>query len=357
MNLVRRPGRRGLGIATALVLTLPLAACGSDDAAADGDTITLRLAHYMPTTHQIAVDGIEVWMKEVEERTDGQVEFDYYPAGQLISAEEMFSSIRSGVVDIGAFVPASAASAELPLSDVPTVPGFDLPDGQVAQAAYWDLLNGALYEEEWSEQEIRPVMGVVTGLYQYVMSGDQRQGLDDWRGATVRTSGGVLDFVIEGMGGAPVNIPGPEEYEALQRGTVDSAINTIESIPVYDFNEVLDSATTNAPIGASLTVMAISDQAWEGLPEDVQEAMTEASEVAQESIADSLAEQRVSAQEETSNDVEYYELNDSALEELEPVLMEAQASWIEQREAGGHPGQAIVDAWGEAVEAARAEAG
>jgi TRAP-type C4-dicarboxylate transport system substrate-binding protein len=351
-------GRRGSVVAVAVAAALTLAACGSSDGSgSEGsgseDTITLRLAHYMPTTHQIAQDGIEVWMQEVEERTDGQVEFDYYPAGQLVSAEEMFSSLRSGVVDIGAFVPASAASAELPLSDVPTVPGFDLPNAQVAQAAYWDLLNGALYEEEWQEQEIRPVMGVVTGLYQLVMTGEPRRTLQDWRGSTVRTAGGVLDFVIEGIGGAPVNIPGPEEYEALQRGTVDSAVNTIESIPVYDFNEVLDAATTNAPIGASLVVLAISDQAWGGLPEDVQTAMQEASEVAQGSIAESLAEQLVSAQEETSNDVEYYELTDDELAQYEPALQDAQERWIKQREDSGHAGQELVDAWGEALEAAK----
>jgi TRAP-type transport system periplasmic protein len=349
----RRLAKRLRVLAVAAIAALmALTACGSNSVSDDG-TITLRLAHYMPTTHQIATDGIEVWMEEVTKRTQGKVEFDYYPAGQLISAEEMFSAVRSGAVDIGAFVPANAAAADLPLSEVPTVPGFRASSAQVVQAAYWNLLKGPLGDGEWKEAGVRPLMGVVTGLYQFVMTDSPRRTLGDWRGRTVRSPGGVVDFLIQGLDAASVTIPGPEEYEALQRGTVDSAINTVESIPVYDFNEVLGAATLNAPIGASLVVMGINQNTWDSLPQDVQAAMQQASEIAQTAVAKRLARQRIDAVEETKGDLDYYELNSSTLDELQPILENVQRSWTGQRSDGGRE---ILDDWVAALAKAEVEA-
>jgi len=339
-----------------LAVLLLTAACGSVVKTDDDGTITLRIAHYMPTSHYLVKNGIEVWMKEVEKRTGGKVKFDYYPAGQLVSAEEMLSSIQSGVVQIGTFVPASTASAELPLTDVLTVPGFQPSSTAVLYDAYWDVLKNDLYEEEWREAGLRPVSGMPTGRYQFIINGAPRHRLDDWSGHTIRSVGGVMDFVVQELGSASVNIPGPEEYEALQRGTIDSAVNTLESIVPYKFNEVIQSATTNVPIGASLTVMAINQEAFDQLPANVQQAMDEASEVSMKSAAEATTAQLANGIEKTKEDVDYYELTDEELADLQPALLRAQERWIAQREKNGDAGQRIVDAWRDALQKAEEKA-
>jgi TRAP-type C4-dicarboxylate transport system substrate-binding protein len=345
--------RAAVAFIAVLVLTT---ACGSAVKIGDDGTITLRIAHYMPNSHYLVKNGIEVWMKEVEERTDGQVKFDYYPAGQLVSAEEMLSSIQSGVVQIGTFVPASTASAELPLTDVLTVPGFQPSSTAVLYDAYWDVLKNELYEQEWKEADLRPMMSMPTGRYQFIINGAPRHGLDEWSGHTIRSVGGVMDFVVGELGSASVNIPGPEEYEALQRGTIDSAVNTLESIVPYKFNEVIQSATTNVPIGASLTVMGINQEAFDQLPANVQQAMDDASEVAMKSAAEATTAQLTNGMEKTREDVEYYQLTDQELADIQPALLRAQERWIAQREKNGDAGQQVVDAWEVALQKAEANA-
>lgn len=349
---------RRVGAAVVSLVVLVLAtACGSGVNVDSDGSITLRIAHYMPNSHYLVKNGIEVWMKEVEERTDGQVKFDYYPAGQLVSAEEMLSSVQSGVVHIGAFVPASSASAELPLTDVLTVPGFPASSTAVVDDAYWDVLRNELYEDEWKEAGIRPVMSMVPGRYQFIINGAPRHELQDWSGHTIRSVGGVVDFVVGELGSASVNIPGPEEYEALQRGTIDSAVNTLESIVPYRFNEVIQSATTNVPIGASLVVMAANQEAFDQLPAHVQQAMEEASEVAMQSARVASTAQLTTGMERTRDDVDYYELTEQELAELQPALTRARDRWIAQREKNGDPGQRVVDAWQQALQRAEANAG
>lgn len=354
---LRTDWRRVRAVVAFISVLLLTAACGSAVKAADDGTITLRLAHYMPNSHYLVKNGIEVWMKEVEERTDGQVKFDYYPAGQLVSAEEMLSSIQSGVVQIGAFVPASTASAELPLTDVLTVPGFPASSTAVLYDAYWDVLKNTLYEEEWKQAGLRPIQSMPTGRYQFIIDGAPRRGLDDWSGHTIRSVGGVVDFVVQELGSASVNIPGPEEYEALQRGTIDSAVNTLESIVPYKFNEVIQSATTNMPIGASLTVVAINQEVFDQLPANVQRAMDEAGEVAMKSAAAATTAQLENGIEKTKDDVDYYEVTDQELSELQPALVRAQERWIAQREKNGDAGQLVVDAWSAALRKAESQAG
>lgn len=348
---MKQPLRKILAAITTAIALTSTAACGANVPVDDDGTITLRLAHYMPTSHYLVENGIDVWMDEVTERTDGKVEFDYYPAGQLVSAEEMLSSIQSGVVHIGAFVPASV-SADLPLTDVLTVPGYDSTNYDQVYDAYWDLLSTTLYDNEWQDAGLRPTMSMITGAYQVLINGNPRHNARDWSGNTIRSVGGAMDFVVDEMDSAVVNIPGPEEYEGLQRGTMDSAANTLESVLPYRFDEVIRSATTNMQLGASLTVMATNEEAYDELPPEVRQAMDEATQVAMASAQRATEEQREKTIEATRDHVDFYDLTPEELAALDPALVRAQERWVAQRESNGDPGREVLDAWHAALDRA-----
>ena len=46
------------------------------------------------------------WAKEVERRSNGRLKIQYFPADSLVKASDVFESTRSGVIDIGIWVPA-----------------------------------------------------------------------------------------------------------------------------------------------------------------------------------------------------------------------------------------------------------
>ncbi|MBV6759094.1 TRAP transporter substrate-binding protein DctP [Rhodococcus opacus] len=353
MNSLETQPRRSLGIgliAGLLACALTLTGCSSSSVergqVGEDGTITLRFAHQFSTRHAITKNALEVWMKEVEDRTDGRVKFEYFPAGQLIEANDVFPAIRSGVIDVGFFVPANAAGAELPLSDVTAVPGFGAEDSLGAmQDAYWELLTGILGEKDYLPKKVRPLMGILAGKYQVIAADEPVRTLDDWRGLTVRSAGGASDFVLSNLAAASVHLASGEVYEALQRGTIDGGMNTLESIPAAGYEEVANSASTNAPFGAGPTVLSIRDEVWQNLPADVQQAMEEARVVALETLDAYYANENAADLEKLSSEMEFYELTDEELAAMGPAMKNAQDQWVAQRERPDKPAREVLDAW------------
>lgn len=355
-----REHRRGGGVglfAALLTGVLLLAGCSSAvqrGQVSDDGTITLRFAHQFSTRHAITKNALEVWMDEVETRTSGRVKFEYYPGGQFIEANDVFSAIRSGVIDLGYFVPANAAGAELPLSDVTAVPGFGAEDSlESMQGAYWELLSGILGENDYLPNNVRPVMGILAGKYQLLGTGEPVRTEEDWRGLTVRSAGGASDLVVKNLGAAPVHMSSGEVYEAMQRGTIDAGINTLESIPAAALDEVTRSASTNAPFGAGPTVLAIREETWQNLPEDVRIAMAEAQKVALATLTAFYADENAKNLEAMSSDINFYEFTPQELADLEPAMTEAQEEWVAQRERPGKPAREVLDAWAHALDERR----
>ncbi|MEO8977148.1 MAG: hypothetical protein ABI552_15510, partial [Casimicrobiaceae bacterium] len=84
--------------------------------------ITLRVADSVPATHPISVNGTKFWMDEVTRLTNGQVQFQWYPAEQLGKAKDLLALTQAGTADVGRFG-ASYTPEKLPLTAVEELPG------------------------------------------------------------------------------------------------------------------------------------------------------------------------------------------------------------------------------------------
>jgi TRAP-type C4-dicarboxylate transport system substrate-binding protein len=340
-----------VGIAGAI--SIALAGCSGSGGASES-VETLRFAHYLPDSHLVSEEALEVWMDKVMSRSD-EIKFDYYPASQLVDATEIVASVREGVVDVAFFVPANTAGAELPLSDVPAVPGFAAAsDNRVAQMAYQSLLEGVLFEEDFSPIGLRPLMGLTLGAYQLQTNGDPVSDIEGWKGLTLRSTGGVNDFFLNEVGAAPASLTVGEVSEGVQRGTIDGTLSGLVTIKDYDLDEVINSASVNLPLGNANAVLVINEEAWQGLSEDAQEALQEAAAVAAESYNEAFEKEDASVISEFS-DIDFYEVDDALLADLTPAMEAAQGEWVDRAERGGKPGQKVLDAWGEALRQAQGD--
>jgi TRAP-type C4-dicarboxylate transport system substrate-binding protein len=84
-------------VAVAIVLT---AGCGgkSQDtkpAAGAPDKITIKLAHNLPVTHHLA-RGMEDFAKKVGEKSQGKIQVNIFPSGQLYNDKSMNDAIMAG---------------------------------------------------------------------------------------------------------------------------------------------------------------------------------------------------------------------------------------------------------------------
>lgn len=293
--------RRRLARWSAALTVLPLlAACGGGGTtSASGQNVggdeSIKLSYASPLPKGGLNYGFDWWADEVEKRTDGRVTFERHYAGSLFGVQETFAALGDGRVDVGwlgsAFFP-----AELPLFSIAGVPfQTDHPLGQAG--AFYELWkSNEQFKAEWEEHGVRPLIfqpwsGGVMGTKKPV------KDIDDLDGLRLRTVGFVAPAMKQ-LGVETVAIPTEELYEAIQRGVVDGYA------PFSFDRSIVDAGVTDvAPYTLDPGIghyaqppIAMSQQTWSKLPEDVQKVVVE---VAEEFMFDKSLELYAQQQEET----------------------------------------------------------
>ena len=126
-----RAVRFGLSFGLALLATTTARAA---------DPIVLRFADDIPKTHPISVYGSKFWMDTVERLTNGRVQFQWYPSGQLGKGRDVLALVQSGAIDVGSVGP-SYTPEKLPLSAVaePAISPSEPPVSVTESGTGWPL--------------------------------------------------------------------------------------------------------------------------------------------------------------------------------------------------------------------------
>ena len=164
----------------------------------------------------------------------------------------------------------------MPMSTIIELPGaFD--DLVKAQAAYADLVFNTLMDKEFLPNGVRPVMVSILPQQQLVLRKDQKiDSLADLKGLKIRVPHPTAAQAVTRLGMTPVQIPQTELYLALERGTVDGAINLTASVASYKLQEVSKAVTTNMSLGSIAFIAMINEKDWQKLSPAEQEAVAKA---------------------------------------------------------------------------------
>jgi TRAP-type transport system periplasmic protein len=309
----------------------------------------MRVADSFPTTHQYS-ENTKEWLDLVTERTDGRVTFDYFPAEQLAKSADLLDAAQNGLADI-VYAPPLYLSDRLPLSTVTALPLVgNVTDEQALNDAFQSLATNELNEAELLPLGVRAIRSLVTAPYQIMSREGQISTLGELEGQKMRSSGGVQERSVAGLGAVPVSIPAPDLYPALQRGTVDGTLFNLPTAAGYKLQEQLQYSTDNLNLGLFPVLYVINENVWQTLPEDIQTIMIEAAL----EVVPTVIEADKQGVEEFREGLEangggLYQIEDSELaswnERLEPVREE----WVERLEGQNKPAQAILDRWTELV--------
>jgi TRAP-type C4-dicarboxylate transport system substrate-binding protein len=239
--------------------------------------IKLRVADSFPAGHYISEVATKYWMSEVTRATNNAVAFEYFPAEQLGKAKDLLALTASGVVDIG-YVAPSYISDKLPLSGVAELPG-GFPTACAGSAAYWKLAKdgGVLAAKEFAPNGVRLLFAFVLPPYQLYLSKAKFENLKSLDGLKIRPTSGAVELLRK-LNAVPVQIPAPEVYESLSRGTIDGVLFPIASIFSYNLQGLLKTSVIGESFGSFVITYAISEKRWKTLPPNVQKAMSEAGE-------------------------------------------------------------------------------
>jgi len=227
-----QPSRRDLlqfGVTTIVAAALPLRAHAADP-------IVMKLASDSPGDHPYNI-GLAVWKAEIEKATDGRIQCEIYPNGQLGGEEDTTNGLKIGSVD-GTFASTGVITPFLPEIGI-----FDLP---------------FLFKDQ--DQLLRAANGPVAQKYNANIEGKIEAEILGWRtlgsrnmwnsrrpisvpadvaGLKMRTqSSKIQQATYLALGALPTTIPFVEVYTAMQTKVADGADIGIADIIPLKFYQV-----------------------------------------------------------------------------------------------------------------------
>ena len=184
-----------------------------------------------------------VFKNFVENHSNGAIEVEIYPSGQLCStARECLSGVQSGIFDYFATTVSELANYWTPMG------AFDLPymlrDDRVAECVYDndELLSDIRKNVLRQTQNIRVMMISNSGGWRNIATTNKQiKTPDDVKGLKLRTvPAPIQQELVKALGAAATPIAWPEVYTALSTGVVDGTKNGIVDITTMKFEESLN---------------------------------------------------------------------------------------------------------------------
>lgn len=265
--------KRVLGIATALAVGLPVG-LASTMAAAE----TMRLAHIYQPDSPSGI-GFQKFADLAEEYTGGDIEVKVFPAGQMGGMRDVFTSLKSGAVDL------SVVAFPILADSVPEyaviTSGYTFRDKDHLTA----VLNSEEFGGAWSAKLLEETGVRLLGSYYYgtrvVSVGDKAfHNPSEASGIKIRAVPNPMSLaVISGLGANPTPMPFSEVFIALSQGVIDGQENPYPTIWAQKFYEVQKYIVeTNHQI--NFAGFGVTESKWKRLSADQQEALQKAADEA-----------------------------------------------------------------------------
>ena len=280
------------------LMSTALAAALSVWAMAANAADELVISSATPPQH-IQTLTMTAFAEALEERSGGALKAKVFDSSQLYNARDVGKAVARG--DVGmATVPSpylSRVEANINVLDLPILKGMTaeqraaMLDGRVGEKL-GDMLNakmGVVVPGNW------PLLGRVY----YWSTSKPLTNFDEFVGMQVRIPGGAGPAaLVEGMGGVPVVMPGSDMPLALQQGTVDATMASIESVVQQKLTDVgIQYGFWDQGVVGFL-IPVVSQNYWDSLTDEEKTLFTQV-------WNDVVAEQRVNSM---AVDAEYREI-------------------------------------------------
>lgn len=258
-----------------------LAGLAMSAAPAFAEPLTLTLGHAVFETHPFH-DASVRFAKAVEEKSDGQIKIDVFPARQMGDVKELMEGVQMGTVDMT--INSSSALATLD----PAVDAFQLP---YVMRDYDDFARMAISPQSQAIMDKLGDHGMIgLGLYEggqrHFLSGDKSiSNILDFSGLKTRVAPSELFLDIwNAVGVNPTPMAYGEVYSGLETGTIDAVEINLTSIQ----SEGLFDAAKNVTLTGHYFwpgMLLVNKSIFDGLTAEQQKILREAAlEVVQSQV-------------------------------------------------------------------------
>lgn len=257
------------------LLLVALAAAWASGAAlgpAPAQEVTLRVHTFMPPVANPVKHFLLPWAEKINKDSNGRIKVQVFTAMQLGgNPAQLLQQVRDGVVDViwtlPGFTPGVMVKDEV----------FELPfihrDTRSSVLALQDFIAQHM-QKELAPYHVLMVHAQAGSLY---MTKNPINTVEDFKGMRLRTPSRTSAWIVEALGGAPVQVALPELAPMLSKGTVSGAILTYEIAPAVKMQDLVDYFTTFAGaqprMATTVFMFLMNKQKYESLPADLKKVI------------------------------------------------------------------------------------
>ena len=189
---------------------------------------TLRVATSVPHNHYLT-RVIKEFAANVSKRTNGELAFEFYDSGSLVSDQHMDEAVANGTIDIG-IASASILAGTVPALNVFAVPFYFDKREKLDRSVLPGMPIRAMLDERINETGSRALFWIPYGFITMITRDKEVHTPADMGGLKIRTFGSTVSEFVEALDAAPVVTSGSEQFLALQRGIVDGGLTGWPSV-------------------------------------------------------------------------------------------------------------------------------
>jgi len=247
---------------------------------------TAKIGH-LESTQQSRHVHLEKVAKLVAERTNGAVEFQIFPQGQLGGQREMTEGVQLGTLE-ATVAPAAFLGGFNPAISILDIP-FLLPDDDAKAQQLRTGPFGKALCDSFATRGVTCLMLWPNGKKSFT-SNKPITDIASFAGQKFRVmDSNILIEQYKSLGASAIALPFGELYTALQTGVVDGEENPLDTIRAMKFYEVQKHLVVSSH-GAMEDVVLFNPAFWAKLPAEHQKVITDAfAEVIPELIAHKAA--------------------------------------------------------------------
>ena len=322
------------------ILFAALAMLGVSVSTAYAAPVELRFTSVYIDRHPVVQNAFIPWMEEIKKRTNGEVVITYFNPGTICPNNEMFSSVKSGAVDI-ASNNTNVTNGALLLSDAANVP-FLFQNTESASMSVWRISQK--YPEWAHEFDGMKLLTQYTSALMMLHTTDEPiTKFSDIRGKKITTVGGLDRDILRSFKANPIFVPLPDTYMSLSRGMADGCYLAIAPLRSFKITETIKYSVAE-PIAASPMWLAMSNDAWNRLSPEQQAVFTETTgEVLARAIGRALddgSNTDAKWMEENGHKFNYFSEEEKA--KIVEATADIGAKWIERAEKKGYANAAKI---------------
>lgn len=197
--------------------------CSNQTVAQSGeDKVVLRFGY--ASNSQPVIDAMNEFGRLLSEKTNGEVEVQYFPDGQLGGERELIELTQTGAIDITKV----SGSALEGFSSIYSV--FGIPYLFDSEEHYYRVLeNEDIMTPVYQSTEPLGIVGLTyydSGARNFYMNDGPVESPEDLKGKKIRVMQSEIAIrMVELLGGAPTPMGSGEVYTSLQQGIIDGAEN------------------------------------------------------------------------------------------------------------------------------------